>query len=154
MHGDLKCANVLCFSKLSDIRGFVCKICDFGLSHNANGVDDLFASSPGTPLFAAPELLSSGKVGFESDVYAFGMLAWHLVSEGSTEADIMDSQVADQVCTRGWRPAFPRGTPGAFHELVLSCWQEDRTKRPSFAQLRRPLAALLVKFQHNETSCR
>ena len=32
VHGDLKCANVLCQSTSSTSRGFSCKVCDFGLS--------------------------------------------------------------------------------------------------------------------------
>lgn len=149
VHGDLKCANVLCFSRRSDARGFVCKVSDFGLSRSREGIDELFSSSPGTALFAAPELLSRGIGGFESDVYAFGILAWHMVSMGSSEADLQDYQVRYQVCERGWRPAFPTETPGAFKDLVSLCWCEESRGRPSFMALRRPLTALLVKTQHD-----
>ena len=108
-----------------------------------------FTSSPGTALFAAPELLSRGIGGFESDIYAFGMVAWHLVSSGSSEADLHDYQVRYQVCERGWRPAFPTETPGAFKDLVSCCWCEESSGRPSFTALRKPLTALLVETQRS-----
>ncbi len=149
VHGDLKCANVLCFSNRSDARRFVCKVSDFGLSRSREGIDELLSSSPGTALFAAPELLSRGIGGFESDVYAFGMVAWHLVSSGSSEADLHDYQVRYQVCERGWRPAFPTETPGAFKDLVSCCWCEESSGRPSFTALRKPLTALLVETQRS-----
>lgn len=37
VHGDLKCSNVMCTSKMSDTRGFVCKIADFGLARTSEG---------------------------------------------------------------------------------------------------------------------
>lgn len=119
VHGDLKCANVMCSSKTTDARGFVCKIADFGLARTSEGATDMHSSSPGTALFAAPERLSSGSLGSHSDVYSFGMLAWHLVSMGSLAADLEEYQVRYQVVERGWRPPFPHQTP-EFMQVSLS----------------------------------
>lgn len=33
VHGDLKCANVLCKSSTSDARGFTCKVCLASMHH-------------------------------------------------------------------------------------------------------------------------
>ena len=145
-HGDLKCANVLCSSKRLDARGWVCKIGDFGLSESRDSFEDHCSSHPGTAVFAAPEVLAGGRKGFKSDVYAFGILAWHLVSLGSSEVEMQDGQIMYQVCERGWRPELPERTPTAFKELVLSCWRKDGNERPSFSQLRGPLTALLSAY--------
>jgi serine/threonine protein kinase len=130
-----------------DVRGFVCKVCDFGLSRSTEGTAEMYTSHPGTALFAAPELLSHGSVGFESDVYAYGILAWHLVSMGSTVGDLYDYQVRYQVCEKGWRPPFPAKTPEVLQQLVSRCWTENRDDRPSFTDLRGPLTDLLKAAQ-------
>ena len=143
IHGALKCANVLCSSKRLDARGWVCKIADFGLSESRESFEDHCSSHPGTAILAAPEVLAGGRKGFPSDVHAFGILAWHLVSLGSPEVELLDSQIMYSVCERGWRPDFPNSVPHAFRELVFSCWCQDSRRRPSFSQLCRPLTALL-----------
>ncbi len=143
VHGDLKCANVLCSSRRLDARGWVCKIGDFGLSESRGSFGDHCSSHPGTAVFAAPEVLAGGRKGFESDVYAFGILAWHLVSLGSPELKLLDSQIMYQVCERGWRPEFPESIPDAFKDLAVSCWCEESNERPSFLQLRGSLTALM-----------
>ena len=153
VHGDLKCANVLCCSKVLDVRGFVCKVCDFGLSKSAEGFTEMYTSSPGTALFAAPELLSKGSVGFESDVYAFAILAWHLLSMGSTVGDLHDYQVRYQVVEKGWRPPFSSITPVGLQQLLSRCWAEHREDRPSFTELRGPLTEMLKDLQQQEAAC-
>jgi serine/threonine protein kinase len=130
VHGDLKCANVMCSSKMTDMRGFVCKIADFGLARTSEGFTDMHSSSPGTALFAAPERLSSGSLGSHSDVYSFGMLAWHLVSMGSLAADLEEYQVRYQVVERGWRPPFPHQTP-EFMQVSLSAFKADQGRHSS-----------------------
>lgn len=144
VHGDLKCANVMCSSKTTDARGFVCKIADFGLARTSEGATDMHSSSPGTALFAAPERLSSGSLGSHSDVYSFGMLAWHLVSMGSLAADLEEYQVRYQVVERGWRPPFPHQTPEFMQCIITRSWSDDRERRPCFAELRGILSECLA----------
>ena len=73
------------------------QVCDFGL---ALTVEDATASvrsdKRGTAQYAAPELLRNGSLCRSSDVYSFGMIAWHLVSAGSRDADMTDAQICYQ----------------------------------------------------------
>ena len=147
VHGDLKCANVLCSSKLMDAGGFVCKISDFGLARTAKDNVELHSSSPGTALFAAPELLSAGSLGAHSDVYSFGMVAWHLLSMGSTAADLEEYQVRYQVVEQGWRPPFPHQTPEFMQDIVSRSWSNDRDQRPSFTEIRGLLTPYLMAIR-------
>ena len=55
------------------------------------------SSHPGTAISATSEVLAGGNKGLKSDVYAIGILALHLVSLGSREADLLDGQVMYQV---------------------------------------------------------
>ena len=118
IHGDLKCASVLCASKRLDARGWVCKIADFGLSGSRANFEDHCSSHPGTAVFAAPEVLAGGRKGFQSDVYAFGILAWHLVSLGSPELELLDSHIMYNVCVR---KGGDRSFPTAYH-MLLESW--------------------------------
>ena len=74
------------------------QVCDFGL---ALTIEDANASvrtdKRGTAQYAAPELLRNGSLCRSSDVYSFGMIAWHLVSAGSKDADMTDAQICYQV---------------------------------------------------------
>ena len=147
VHGDLKCANVLCSSKLMDARGFVCKISDFGLARTSKDQVEMHSSSPGTALFAAPELLSAGSLGAHSDVYSFGMVAWHLLSMGSMAADLEEYQVRYQVVEQGWRPPFPHQTPEFMQDIVSRSWSDDRDQRPSFTEIRGLLTPYLMAIR-------
>ena len=61
----------------------VLRVCDFGLSNTMSVISAQTGSSqPGTLIFAAPEVLDGGSLSASSDVYSFGMLAWHLFSRG------------------------------------------------------------------------
>lgn len=142
-HGDLKCANVLCQSTSSTGRGFTCKICDFGLSHILGERRAIEVSGHGTAVYTAPEILTRCQLAYESDVYSFGIIAWHLLSMGRDDTDMDDLQVYFQVIENGWRPEFPACIPVALSDVVRSCWAQDYKKRPSFTQLRHHLVTLL-----------
>ena len=74
-----------------------CRVCDFGLSNTLAGVSGEGSSQPGTLIFAAPEILDGGSQNPSSDVYSFGMLAYHLFSMGQLDTDLMEYQVHHQV---------------------------------------------------------
>ena len=103
----------------------------------------MHSSSPGTALFAAPELLSDGSLGNHSDVYSFGMVAWHLISMGSLVADLEEYQVRYQVVEKGWRPPFPHQTPEFMQVLISRSWVNDRDCRPTFTEIRGTLTTCL-----------
>jgi len=74
------------------------QVADFGLSKTVatNGLS-VISSKPGTAVFAAPELLRTGSLAAESDVYSFAIIAWHVISMGSGQTDLMDAQIRYQV---------------------------------------------------------
>ncbi|KAI9029116.1 kinase-like domain-containing protein, partial [Hyaloraphidium curvatum] len=89
LHVDLKGDNILV-----DENG-VAKVSDFGMSRiRATASLQSTKGQGGTPMYMAPELFvrPRPKPGTPTDVYAFGMTMWELLSEGDTPLldEIMD----------------------------------------------------------------
>ena len=72
LHRDIKAANVM----LSDQGRVV--LMDFGTGWEVR--DDSRAVPAGTPLYLAPELLEGGKPTVQTDIYAVGVLLFHLLT--------------------------------------------------------------------------
>jgi serine/threonine protein kinase len=146
VHGDIKCQNVLCKSTRSDSRGFMCKIADFGLSRCLDARrKEVPAVEPGSVLYAAPECLMTGKIRLHSDVYGFGMIAWHLVTPDSFETTMRDAQLWFSKCERNWAPSLSGSIPEVIKALIVSCWQECDS-RPSFLEIQATLEHLHATF--------
>lgn len=74
------------------------QVCDFGLALTVeDATSSVRTNKRGTAQYAAPELLRDGSLCRSSDVYSFGMIAWHLVSQGCKDADMTDAQICYQV---------------------------------------------------------
>jgi len=84
LHRDIKAQNVM------RERGGRIVLMDFGLGHEAGGIATDFG---GTPLYMAPELFHGGPPTVYSDLYAVGVLLFHLVTgdypvKGSTVGEL------------------------------------------------------------------
>ena len=76
------------------------QVCDFGLALTVeDATTSVRTDKRGTAQYAAPELLRNGSLCRSSDVYSFGMIAWHLISAGNKDADMTDAQICYQVDT-------------------------------------------------------
>ena len=68
---------------LKEVLCLARRVTDFGLSNTLSVVStDTGSGQPGTLIFAAPEILEGESLNSSSDVYSFGMLAFHLFSQG------------------------------------------------------------------------
>ncbi|XP_071111229.1 fibroblast growth factor receptor 3-like [Haliotis cracherodii] len=79
VHRDVAARNVLVGYNC------VCKISDFGLARDVEGVDVYERTSKG-PLpvrWMSPEALMEGLHSHKADVWAFGVLLWEIVTPGS-----------------------------------------------------------------------
>ncbi|MEQ2197443.1 hypothetical protein XENOCAPTIV_029598 [Xenoophorus captivus] len=68
-------------------------------------------------LWTAPEAIQYHRFSSASDVWSFGIVMWEVMSYGE-------------------RPYWDMGT----QDLMLDCWQKERTERPSFSQIHSALS--------------
>lgn len=133
VHGDLKAKNVLLKTKKEDVRGYMCKVGDFGFSRFV--IDShVTTSSYGAVGYMPPELLTEGRLTPAADVYSFGILLWELMSGQAPYRFMHNSDIMVMV-TEGKRPEIPAHFPIWYTELVENCWNQVYQLRPSFADI-------------------
>lgn len=150
IHCDLKSSNILVDS---DYR---IKICDFNLSSLVEGSST--GSSLGAahnPRWLAPETLGGEGYSKESDVYAFGIVMWEMLTRSIPWSDLKQWDIVTLV-RDGARPPVPnfwevRDSVGKectyFDEyvtLMTSCWSQNPYDRPTFAEIVRELKDMSV----------
>jgi serine/threonine protein kinase len=161
IHRDIKSSNVLIFYQEESVRtggdADICaKICDFGLSKNANLESTLDMSShlsvKGTPSYLAPEAFNV-QYSSASDVYAYGVLLNELLTEqlpqpipGGGNAPPTIFQLRDAVCRDGQRPPlYPDSSEAgdALRVLIQHCWRQLPEDRCNFSEITERLSGIL-----------
>ncbi|KXZ53260.1 hypothetical protein GPECTOR_7g1154 [Gonium pectorale] len=144
VHGDLKPANVLLKSNSRDVREFVAKVSDFGVTRAmADGVNQATVSTSdwGTVIYTAPEVFN-GKAGPPSDVFSFGVLTWHLTTGQMPHEDINPFAVMLAVSRGELELEWPASVPRPLRKLGRLCMQFEPSARPTFAHITRALIKL------------
>jgi hypothetical protein len=92
------------------------------------------------------EALREAKFSHKSDVFAFGVLLWEILSLGQTPWGVFGVPEFSQALAKGERLGFPPrlersstdgdvDTATKIYSVALRCWKEVPTKRPHFHQL-------------------
>ncbi len=147
LHRDLKPGNILlqqprgnasATERISDLLGFIPRICDFGLAKLLDQVSQETRSGVpiGSPAYMAPEQ-ATGRLrehGPATDVYALGVILYELLTgtpphRGETDLETL-RLVSDQdpPSPRALRPGLPRD----LETIALKCLE----KRPAAALLK------------------
>lgn len=113
-HRDIKPQNIL-LTEENEVR-----LADFGIVKDPNAPRTEEGMNPGTPDWMAPEQFAGRAVSSSADVYAFGLVAFRMISGQQWDAsDPVDlSQYTD------------RGTA----RLVLQCLEKRPSERPAHAR--------------------
>ncbi|HLK54734.1 MAG TPA: protein kinase, partial [Candidatus Angelobacter sp.] len=128
LHRDLKPANVILSSGKDEKPRAV--ITDFGMAVNQDGNTDLIGA---TPSYMAPELKQGGQTSAASDVYAFGVILYEMVTgqkpfpdtagnDGGSPAPIPPSRLVKHL-------------PSVWNDAILPCLAAQPEKRPSAKQI-------------------
>lgn len=149
VHRDLKPANVM----LANNGGI--KLMDFGLAKPKQDEDDLTQSGAtvGSFRYMAPEQILNQAVDARTDLYAFGILLYQMVtgrlpfdaSASGGEFEIMEKQVRHD-------PTPPQqihaGVPTALSELIMRLLAKNRESRPEdCASVQRRLLEILKQAE-------
>lgn len=136
IHRDLKPENLFL---ARDPDGLVrLKVLDFGvakmLDPGAASREMLRTAGPiGTPLFMSPEQIQGGNLDARSDVWAIGILLFHLLSERFPFESPTIEGLAVQICTAPPLSlgGVTSGLPPSLLDLVDACMEKDPGKRPA-----------------------
>lgn len=82
-----------------------------------------------------PESCLYGKFTTESDVWSFGVVLWEIFSYGlQPYYGFTNQEVIDMIRSRQLLPC-PEDCPPHIYSLMIECWHEIPTRRPSFHEL-------------------
>ncbi|NWZ78574.1 ephrin type-A receptor 4 isoform X1 [Poecile atricapillus] len=132
VHRDLAARNILVNSNL------VCKVSDFGMSRVLEDDPEAAYTTRGGKIpirWTAPEAIAYRKFTSASDVWSYGIVMWEVMSYGERPYWDMSNQDVIKAIEEGYRLPPPMDCPIALHQLMLDCWQKERSDRPKFGQI-------------------
>ncbi|ELP83566.1 protein serine/threonine kinase, putative [Entamoeba invadens IP1] len=148
-HRDIKPANILVTS-LAEGQKVNAKLTDFGSSRNVNCLkqNSTFTKGIGTPLYMAPEVLITGKYGFESDTYSFGMSLYEVIGWCSAFSECRYVWNIASKTSNGERPAFSPNHK-LFEDVIASCWRHEIKQRISMSEVVQKLEIIYENLNQN-----
>ncbi|XP_030588402.1 KIT proto-oncogene, receptor tyrosine kinase b isoform X2 [Archocentrus centrarchus] len=132
IHRDLAARNILL------THGRVAKICDFGLARDiTTDASYVLRGNARLPVkWMSPESIFDCVYTIESDVWSYGILLWEIFSLGNSPYPGMQVGSAFyRMIQEGHRMSRPEFAPIEMYDMMLSCWNHDPLKRPSFKKL-------------------
>ncbi|ETV94341.1 TKL/DRK protein kinase [Aphanomyces invadans] len=151
VHGQLTSANILVDDSWN------AKLADFGTRQVFQAVQSKPrhpAKATGRlPYWTAPEVLKAVSDNIDmtaenpqgADIYSLGLILWELMSGEVPFAECEDYIQLRKCVLSGQRPAIQSGStcPLTWTQLITKCWSQNRTRRPSAAQVVATLEEML-----------
>lgn len=85
--------------------------------------------------WTAPEAIAFRKFTSASDVWSYGVVLWEVMSYGERPYWNWSNQDVIKSIEKGYRLPAPMDCPEALYQLMLDCWQKQRTHRPTFSSI-------------------
>ncbi|HSK31799.1 MAG TPA: protein kinase [Candidatus Limnocylindria bacterium] len=135
IHRDVKPENVMVVGREEDI-----KLMDFGISRlrDTGGASRLTRSGTimGTPAYMAPEQIEGGEVSERTDIYAFGIVLYEMLSgavpfQAKTPGAILVKHLQE---TAAPLRKIRREVPALVERVVAQALEKDALRRPSSMQ--------------------
>jgi len=140
IHRDLAARNVL----VGDEE--VCKITDFGMARDVHEEDIYVRTHEGRlPIkWTAPEaLFGSGAYTTASDVWSFGVVMYEIFSVGGDPFPGVYMREIPALLKEGYRMACPKFVSPKLYNIMMQCWKNNPSERPSFEVLRSLLHGMI-----------
>ncbi|KAK9959557.1 hypothetical protein ABG768_009676 [Culter alburnus] len=144
VHRDIAARNCLVSVRSYTDPERVVKIGDFGLARDVYKNDYYRKKGEGLlPVrWMSPESLTDGIFNKYSDVWAFGVLLWEIMTLGKLPyPTYTNHEVLSHINTGGRLPS-PAGCPQRLYNLMMGCWSKEPTERPNFQYLEETLSKL------------
>ena len=149
VHRDLKTPNLLVD------KHWRLKVSDFNLSKLVGDETVMSSMAATNPRWLAPEILGGNNASFASDVYAFGVVMWELLTWELPWGVTNPWQVVTMVMDGGRLTVPPREQlPGPdtdtfvglddYIGLMRKCWSQIQEDRPSFQEIISSLRKILA----------
>nr|CAH7744731.1 unnamed protein product [Callosobruchus chinensis] len=141
IHRDLAARNILL------CENNTVKISDFGLSRDVY-YDNVYRKLTGgkVPIrWMALECMTQQVYTTQSDVWAFGILLWEIVTMGSTPYPGIQTQELLPLLKSGFRMERPMNCSEELYAIMCKCWKASPLDRPTFSELRVTFDILLEK---------
>ncbi|KAM9958139.1 hypothetical protein ACTFIW_013119 [Dictyostelium discoideum] len=136
IHCDLKLDNLLLFNL--EVEQDVCvKVSDFGNSKELSGEKSSISQTvKGTMAYLSNEVLSDSCYSKASDVYAFGILLYEIMTEREPFNDEYEGLSKIEFICKGGRPSAGLDSLNKnIRDLIKNCWNQNPNKRPPFVKI-------------------
>ncbi|NXQ26545.1 EPHAA protein, partial [Alaudala cheleensis] len=142
VHKSLAAHKVLVSSSLA------CKITGFRRPQE-DKMETIFSTMGGKSLvlWSAPEAVQYQHFSPASDVWSFGIVMWEVMSYGERPYWDMSHQDVLKAVEDGFRLPAPANCQPPLHQLMLDCWQKERSQRPKFSQIHNALSKLVQSLE-------
>eukprot|EP01087_Luapelamoeba_hula_P002897 TRINITY_DN1270_c0_g1_i4.p1 TRINITY_DN1270_c0_g1~~TRINITY_DN1270_c0_g1_i4.p1 ORF type:complete len:635 (-),score=100.22 TRINITY_DN1270_c0_g1_i4:301-2205(-) len=144
IHRDIKPPNILVNAS------YDVKVCDFGLScvkEIPKPDEELRDTAVGSPIWMAPEVLSGHLASEKSDVYAFAIVLWEIMTRKSPFSNVRSfDEFLDDVIDNHKRPPLPDDMDANLKKLIEECWSGNAKKRPNFSEILDRLDDILINM--------
>ncbi|XP_033636186.1 angiopoietin-1 receptor-like [Asterias rubens] len=142
IHRDLAARNILLDENL------VAKISDFGLLRG----EDIYVQASKTRVptrWLSLESMTNKTYTTKSDVWSYGILLWEIATVGGTPYSTIETRALRSTLKTGYRMPKPSNCNVKIYDLMVKCWQEEPSERPSFKNIVSVLTTL-TKDQTDE----
>lgn len=131
VHRDLAARNVLVQTP------HLLKITDFGLARLLESGEEEYRAAGGRmPLkWLALECIQHRIFNHKSDVWAFGVTVWELLTYGGRPYEDVPAKDVPDLLEKGERLPQPSCCSIEVYMLMIKCWMLDAESRPSFSEL-------------------